>query len=234
MMNLKYYLRGLGIGVVVTALIMGILAGKREILSDEEIIERAKALGMTQESGLRGDTLASYEEEVQEETDGDGLPLPDEEEEAEPEPEEEALKGEESGEGQALLEEENPEPDLNSAEDTQPNQESAETEEADVAQEVPASEDDGAFVQGEDTASGSEAIPAPGTEEENVTIEIKSGDSSYSICQKLEEAGLVETATALDRYLFENGYDKRINTGVFEIPRDADMEKIAKIISRME
>ena len=37
-MNLKYYLRGLGVGIVVTALIMGIsLGGKKESLSDKEI-----------------------------------------------------------------------------------------------------------------------------------------------------------------------------------------------------
>ena len=42
-MNLKYYLRGLGIGIIVTALIMGIVAGgKGRSLSDEEIIKRAE------------------------------------------------------------------------------------------------------------------------------------------------------------------------------------------------
>ena len=92
-------------------------------------------------------------------------------------------------------------------------------------------EESGGGASGE--ASASESEPASDTEEGNFTIEIKSGDSSYSVCQRLEEAGLVETATDFDRYLYENGYDKRINTGVFEIPRDADMEKIAKIISRM-
>ena len=55
-MNLKYYLRGLGIGIVMTALIMGITAaGKNKPLSDSEIIERAKALGMTEESTLLAD-----------------------------------------------------------------------------------------------------------------------------------------------------------------------------------
>ena len=47
-MKLKYYLRGLGIGVICTAIIMGIaLSGnKKETLSDIEIIERARLLGM--------------------------------------------------------------------------------------------------------------------------------------------------------------------------------------------
>ena len=239
MMNLKYYLRGLGIGVVVTALIMGILAGKKEVLSDEEVIERAKALGMTQESVLLADTLASYEEELE----GDGVPSkvdqqpadqdgsdtqesekvqePLEEGDTQQQPEEDA---------QQAQQEEDTQPEQEPEAVTEPEQESAEEKEAETAQEVPA-EESGGGASGE--ASASESERASDTEEGNFTIEIKSGDSSYSVCQRLEEAGLVETATAFDRYLYENGYDKRINTGVFEIPRDADMEKIAKIISRM-
>ena len=50
-MKLKYYLRGLGIGIICTAIIMGIaLSGnKRETLTDAEIIERARLLGMVME-----------------------------------------------------------------------------------------------------------------------------------------------------------------------------------------
>ena len=39
-MNLKYYLRGLGVGIVVTSLILGIgLGSRKETLSNEEIKE---------------------------------------------------------------------------------------------------------------------------------------------------------------------------------------------------
>ena len=50
-MKLKYYLRGLGVGVICTAIIMGIaLSGnKKEKLTDAEIIERARLLGMVME-----------------------------------------------------------------------------------------------------------------------------------------------------------------------------------------
>ena len=48
-MNLNYYLRGLGTGIVVTALIMGIAAGRKEPMSNAEIKERARALGMVEE-----------------------------------------------------------------------------------------------------------------------------------------------------------------------------------------
>lgn len=50
-MKLKYYLRGLSVGIICTAIIMGIaLSGsKKERLTDAEIIERARILGMVME-----------------------------------------------------------------------------------------------------------------------------------------------------------------------------------------
>lgn len=50
-MKLKYYLRGLGIGIFVTAIIMGISAGKRQP-TDEEIKARARELGMIESTVL--------------------------------------------------------------------------------------------------------------------------------------------------------------------------------------
>ena len=64
-----------------------------------------------------------------------------------------------------------------------------------------------------------------------VTITVKSGDGSYSVCKKLEEAGVIESAAAYDNYLYQNGYDKRIIAAVYEIPVDADEEQIARIIT---
>lgn len=47
-MKLRYYLRGLGIGVVVTALIMGVTLKGNRSLSDAEIKARAAELGMVE------------------------------------------------------------------------------------------------------------------------------------------------------------------------------------------
>lgn len=46
-MKLKYYLRGLGIGIVITTIVLMIAySGYREEMSDAEIIARAEAMGM--------------------------------------------------------------------------------------------------------------------------------------------------------------------------------------------
>lgn len=45
-MKLRYYLRGLGIGMIVTALLMGVATNDLRAMTDEEIIQRATELGM--------------------------------------------------------------------------------------------------------------------------------------------------------------------------------------------
>ena len=53
-MEKKYYFRGLGLGIIVTAVIMGIALsdGKKREMTDEEVIARAKELGMIEDSRL--------------------------------------------------------------------------------------------------------------------------------------------------------------------------------------
>lgn len=49
-MKLKYYLRGLGIGIIITTIVLMIAySGYRTELTDEEIIARAETLGMVME-----------------------------------------------------------------------------------------------------------------------------------------------------------------------------------------
>ncbi len=63
-MNLKYYLRGLGVGIVVTSLILGIgLGSRKEALSNEKIKDRARALGMVEESSITVAEVAVQQEE---------------------------------------------------------------------------------------------------------------------------------------------------------------------------
>ena len=51
-MELKYYLRGLGLGIAITAIVMGIASSKNKTMTNEEIIARAKQLGMTENTVL--------------------------------------------------------------------------------------------------------------------------------------------------------------------------------------
>ena len=67
-MKLKYYLRGLGIGIIVTTLILMIAGtGQKEELTDAQIIERAKELGMVMEDS--GSTLSDEMDSESEQAD---------------------------------------------------------------------------------------------------------------------------------------------------------------------
>ena len=65
-----------------------------------------------------------------------------------------------------------------------------------------------------------------------VTLLVQSGDSSVAVAKRAEAAGLVESAMDFDRFLCQNGYDKSICVGNYEVPIGASPEEIAKIITR--
>lgn len=66
-MKLKYYLRGLGIGIAVTAAVLMLAGGGKENLTDEEIIARAKELGMVESVTLSQLSSETESESVSEE-----------------------------------------------------------------------------------------------------------------------------------------------------------------------
>lgn len=63
-MKLKYYLRGLGIGVLVTTIILTIAHHAQRKMSDVDIIERAKELGMVMEEDTLFDDSTTKEEQT--------------------------------------------------------------------------------------------------------------------------------------------------------------------------
>ena len=65
-MKLKYYLRGLGMGIIVTVLILMIFYGVKGRMSDEDVIARAEKLGMVMKE--TGDDVLFPEESSAEKT----------------------------------------------------------------------------------------------------------------------------------------------------------------------
>lgn len=222
-MERKYYLRGLGLGIVVTAVIMGIaLSGPRE-MTDEEIIQRAKELGMVEDTYLAD--VGADEEQTQgeqniEDIDPAELPAVTQEPESQPVKPEEELEpaGEE---------------ELEPAEEELPSvAEPVEIElpETESAAEGPASEE----TPEENTNEMTRQDDTPSSSVKIETITVVSGDGSYTVARKLKEAGVVMSAETFDTYLCEKGYDKRLRTGTFRIPADASDEQIARIITGQE
>lgn len=65
-MKLKYYLRGLGIGIIVTTIILTISFSQREVeISDAEVIARASELGMVMQDEVESEQTEVTETETQ-------------------------------------------------------------------------------------------------------------------------------------------------------------------------
>lgn len=219
-MNLKYYLRGLGIGVVVTAVIMSVAVGRRTAtLSNAEIRERARALGMVEPSGVLTELQEEGQSENEPKQNGPDMAVvaPTPTPYVEPVISPESLKEPEASEDN--LESPSPEPEASAEPSAMP---SPSAEPTKSPSSVP-------------TASP-EASPSatPSAEREaadtSVIIVVRSGESSYTICKKLEDAGVVSSASAFDSFLCSRGYDTKLRTGTYEIPMDAEPEEIAKIL----
>ncbi len=190
-MKLKYYLRGLGIGIIVTAVVMGAASGNRkETLSDREIKERAAELGMVEQ----GSSLADLESEEE------PVGLPEAEKTEEPVKTPEAEKTEESVK--------TPEP-----------QKTGEPVKTEAPVKTP---------EPEKTKEPQETPKE--TPSDAVVVEVRSGDSSYTVCQRLQEKGLIASASEFDTFLCAKGYDRKLRAGSYEIPSDATDEEIAGIL----
>ena len=208
-MELKYYLRGLGIGIAVTAIIMGIALSGDKPMTDEQIIARAKELGMVENTVL-SDT-------ENKETDDDGAGNEDAADETEPD---DGVENEDAAdetapddgvENEDAADEDTPEDGVEQAQDTGANG------------SVP--ESDAAADDTADSQTASATLKA---------ITIASGDGSYTVAKKLQDAGAISSAETFDNFLCEHGYDKKLRTGTFSIPADASDEQIARIVTGLE
>ncbi len=220
-MKLKYYLRGLGIGIAVTAAVLMLAGGKKTSLTDEEIIARAKELGMVESVTLS--QLSSEKEEIAEAISDDIS-----------EENSEELSEEESQDASIAETDSEAESDA----EVLPENESVEdvseviSEETDIEEASETNTTEGVS----EPVSEEEISETPGSTsgeyiDEYVIIEVGSGDGSDAVSAKLEQAGLVEDAQMYDDFLCGNGYDRILRTGVHEIPRTADWDTIAEILA---
>ncbi len=206
-MGLKYYLRGLGLGVIITAILMIVSSGgKKAEMTDAQIIARARELGMV--------------DGVLTELPGEGRT-----EEAEGSRDKvQASTVERSEDGGEKAETDDAQTSSDYNQDTAGSAEPAETAEKSTAGNT----GNGAEPDGQKT----DGTAANRTETFTATVSIYPGEGSYMVSRKLAELGLVESADIYDRFLCQNGYDKKLCTGNYEISSGSTAEEIARIITK--
>ena len=240
-MERKYYLRGLGIGIAVTAIIMGIALSGDKAMTNDEIIARAKELGMVENTVLSdtgskdaaqentGDEQAS-DLDVAVQSPNDAKSMQNDSEGVQNDPEE--------GDDIAADDETDTKTDTDVKEQEEPEENDGDGESG-----------PGDLLTADDSETGDEPDVAENTETEDnnrqdaggtvngatvKVITINSGDSSYTVAKKLADVGVVTSASTYDTFLCQNGYDKSLRTGTFSIPADASDEQIARIVTGRE
>ena len=231
-MNLKYYLRGLGVGIVVTSLILGIgLGSRKETLSNEEIKERARALGMVEEPVTVAEAAAQQEEEAQEaEATVTTVPEENAEGDAETIVSAETEVSSEPAVSTGTSPEASEEPKVSAASEPEaseePNASAASEPAASTAPEAGAAPEAGVKPVANEAEEDSGTAPT----KEIVDITINPGEGSYTISSKLEQSGLIDDASEYDAYLCDNGYHTKLRAGVHKIPMGSTREEIAKLL----
>ena len=211
-MKIRYYLRGLGLGILVTAIFFVVSGNESQPMSDEMIKARARELGMSESvvlselSGQEETTAESVEEIITEE------------EQVVEQTIEESLATEEIVTEDAASEE----------------VASEEAASEETINEEPVVEAESQSADGEESEQESESQENTTSNTEPVTVTVHRGEGSDTVSRRLQEVGLVADAYEYDKYLMANGYDKRIGVGDHVVPAGATWEDIAKILCNMK
>lgn len=229
-MKRKYYLRGMGTGIIITALVfITALFLNPSSMTDAEIKQKPAEMGMVDKEAL----MDEPEEEDTAVADAGDETLID------------AAEGEEQTEAEA---EEGEESSGDKAKDKVKEKKEEETQEEEEDPEKPkddtkvttTTDEDGNTTRVEQR-TGHDVTPAPdertspvqegSSSGETVSFTISGGQNSRVVGNNLASAGLVDDGTAFDHFLEENGYDRIIRPGSYDIPEGASYEEIARIIT---
>lgn len=225
-MKLRYYLRGLGIGMLVAALVLILSGNTGGKMSDEAVRRRAAELGMVEK-----------DKTVLEDVSGGRNSVADEEAAAGPKPQtEESVTVSENAPGvQAAENDEAPEEDAGGRSQDGGEDESAPSEpESEEGKQSAAQEETAQEIEqrAQEVAQRGHEVAENSPPESIVTFVVQHGDSSISVARRAQELGLVASAADFDVFLCQNGYDKRISVGSYEITVGASEKEIADKITR--
>ena len=227
-MKFKYMIRGLGLGVIITAAVLG--AYNRNAVADARVAV-LKDYGLDGESPLAEETSTAEEASAAEST--EPVIMRDDEKEAEIESVLDAAKDAENSDngasdGQA------PNGEVSDGDPSNGEVSDGEVSDGNTSD----SQASNAAPSGQETPEqGSSAIVVVPSDEEEVSgetveIVIESGDDSGTVSRKLQNAGVIENASEFDAFLMQHGYDKKISTGKKVIGVADTWQEIADKISR--
>ena len=215
-MKRKYYMRGLGIGVLVTAILCAVALPKQtKPMTDEEVIARAKELGyVKEESGVTPEDIDKIKEnEKMTGTPGvsDGTDTTQTPEMTTPN----ATKEPDATPDATASPIPTPEPPEKPDKPDQP------------ASPTPVERPTATTVPEKTPSPRPTETPAP----TSYTITVERGATARRVAERLEAVGAVDDADAFVKHLQKNNLTDFINIGTFTIPKGASYGDIAWILT---
>ena len=213
-MNIRNYLKGIGVGIIVASLVL-IIAGKfnNKAMSDEDVIKRAKELGMvesttlTQPSANNGLANTSDTQVVSDDKNSnqDSANTSD----TDSKDNSDSKTGDDKSVNAS---------DTDSKSNT--DSKTADDKTANTSDTDSKTSDDKSADSNSDNADKtSNAADKTVKSTDTVSVEVKSGMSSESAAAAVKDAGLVDDDIEFNKYLCANGYDKRLRVGQYDIPK---------------
>ena len=232
-MKLRMYLRGLGLGMIVTALVLSFgVKSENKTMTDAEVRARAKELGMVEESEKLKDAV-SKEAVNGEEAAAVVTDSANENEPAEEVTEPNEVKADGTDKSEEPVEDKKPEATKDDA--GKPEEVTEEPIKESSPEEKVEDNKDAAEIDNKKEEIKEAARDEKKSEDDKskkpYSLKIERGYSSDRVAGILEDAGVIDNAAAFDRYLCSNGYDKRISVGSYQIPKGADYSTVAKLIT---
>lgn len=212
-MKRKYYMRGLGIGVIITAIIFTVAAPKKEVtMTDEEVIARAQKLGYVKDEG------GVTPEDINKIKDNDkttGTPAVSEEPESTP--------------GPTMSPEPTPAPPDEPDKPDEPTVPATPT----PGVKATATPKPAATSTPKPTATQMPTTaPTKSPSTTSQTIRVERGMTATKVAGLLVEIGAVSDSEDFVAYLRKNNLTDFINIGTFTIPQGASYEEIAWILTK--
>jgi hypothetical protein len=214
-MRLKYFLRGVGIGILVTTIILTATHASERRMSDSEVIDRAIELGMSFSASHSGQQSGTEEASTDESSTGQETSGDDVTDDLQHDGETETEMGSQS-------------PSETVSESTSDGEASPGKESEAVTGMTTQAITETTETTTELTTENNNAGSAAGVMNNEVTctINITKGMSSRTVCDMLKQNGIIEDAADFDRYLIKTGYDDKIRAGEVEVNSGMTYEEL--------
>ena len=237
----KYYMRGIGVGILVCALILIIARiNTPATVSDDEIISRARALGMVDPGDLSLSAASDLGSSDNEAANGSGTVADADQNtgtDANDTGADQNTATDTQGTDTTDSGEQNTDQGVNTDITDTDNTQNTETDTTGTDTDQNTETD----TTGTDTDQNTETDTTDTGSDQNgntynqvqsyAVLVIEKGNSSNVVADKLQALGVIQDSKDFDRYLVDHGYANRISVGTFQIPYDSGYEFIAKTIT---